>query len=139
MGEKSEARIIAGIEALARRSDRIPLGTAWPFAHSLMTYLGKVDGVSAVDVGGSLRRMRETVGDLDLLAAAANSSQVMDAFCEHPDVIEVLGKGDTKSSVEFSSGIRAQLWVHPPERFGTALQYATGSKDHNVRIRETSP
>ncbi len=136
MGEKSEAKIITGIEALARRSDRIPLGTAWPFAHSLMSYLGKVDGVQAVDVGGSLRRMRETVGDLDLLAAAADSSQVMEAFCGHADVIEVLGKGETKSSVEFSSGIRAQLWVHPPERFGTALQYATGSKDHNVRLRE---
>jgi len=61
---------------------------------------------------------------------------VMDAFTRLPGVIRVLGKGDTKSSIEFTDGTRAQVWVHPPERFGTALQYATGSKDHNVRLRE---
>jgi DNA polymerase (family 10) len=80
--------------------------------------------------------MRATVGDLDLLAAAEESGPVMDAFVERADVARVLGHGETKSSVEFTHGMRAQLWVHPPERFGTALQYATGSKDHNVRLRE---
>jgi DNA polymerase (family 10) len=136
MGEKSEAKVIAGIESLARRSDRIPLGRAWPFAQEMLSWLRGLPGVSAAEAAGSLRRMRSTVGDLDLLVAAADSAPVMQAFTTRPDVLRVLGQGQTKSSVEFEHGLRAQLWVHPPERFGTALQYATGSKDHNVRLRE---
>ena len=136
MGIKSETRIITGIEALARRTDRIPLGTAWPFAQELLGFLDSIESVQVVEVGGSLRRMKATVGDLDLLAAAEDSGLVMDAFVGHPDVIDMISRGDTKSSVEFVNNIRAQLWVHPPERFGTALQYATGSKEHNVRLRE---
>jgi DNA polymerase (family 10) len=136
MGEKSEAKIIAGIEALGRRTDRIPLGKAWPFAEELLVYLRKAPGVKAVELGGSLRRMRATVGDIDILAAAKDSSAVMDAFVNRKDVARVLGKGETKASVEFRQGLRAQLWVHPPEHWGTALVYATGSKDHNVRLRE---
>jgi DNA polymerase (family 10) len=136
MGEKSEAKIIAGIEALGRRSNRIPLGRAWPFAQELIAYLKKAPGVEAVEVGGSLRRMRATVGDIDILAAAKDSKTVMDAFVNRKDVARVLGKGETKSSVEFTHGLQAQLWVHPPEHWGTALVYATGSKDHNVRLRE---
>jgi DNA polymerase (family 10) len=80
--------------------------------------------------------MRETVGDLDLLVAAEDSTPVMEAFTNLPEVLQVIGSGKTKSSVEFNNGLRAQLWVHPPERFGTALQYASGSKGHNVRLRE---
>jgi DNA polymerase (family 10) len=136
MGEKSEAKIIAGIEALGRRTDRIPLGRAWPFAEELVDYLRKAPGVKEVELGGSLRRMRATVGDIDILAAAKDSSAVMDSFVKRKDVVRVLGKGGTKASVEFTQGLRAQLWVHPPEHWGTALVYATGSKDHNVRLRE---
>jgi DNA polymerase (family 10) len=136
MGEKSEAKIIAGIEALGRRTDRIPLGRAWPFAEELLDYLRSAPGVKAVELGGSLRRMRATVGDIDILAAAKDSSDVMEAFVTRKDVARVLGKGGTKASVEFRQGLRAQLWVHPPEHWGTALVYATGSKDHNVRLRE---
>jgi DNA polymerase (family 10) len=136
MGDKSEAKIIAGIEALGRRSNRIPLGKAWPFAQELMAYLRKASGVEAVELGGSLRRMRATVGDIDILAAAKDSGAVMDAFVSRKDVARVLGKGETKASVEFTHGLQAQLWVHPPGHWGTALVYATGSKDHNVRLRE---
>ena len=136
MGEKSEARITAGIEALKRRGDRIPLGKAWPFAQELLEMLRKVPGVTAASAGGSLRRMRSTVGDLDLLAGAKDSGPVMEAFTGRKDVVRVVSRGETKASVEFENHLRAQLWVHPPERFGTALQYATGSKDHNVRLRE---
>ncbi len=85
---------------------------------------------------GSLRRMRSTVGDLDILVAAKDSAAVMEAFVHLPRVERVLGQGGFKASIEFNDGVRAQLWVHPPERFGTALVYATGSKDHNVRLRE---
>jgi DNA polymerase (family 10) len=79
--------------------------------------------------------MRSTVGDIDILVAAKHSQPVMEAFAGLPNVARVLSKGETKSSVEFGDGVRAQVWVHPPERFGTALQYATGSKDHNVQLR----
>jgi DNA polymerase (family X) len=136
MGAKSETQILEGIESLARRSGRIPLGTAFPRAQQILAALKGVEGVSAAEPAGSLRRMRPTVGDLDLLVGAVDSKPVMDAFTTLPGVTRVLGKGDTKASIEFSDGLRAQLWVHPPERFGTALQYATGSKDHNVRLRE---
>jgi DNA polymerase (family X) len=136
MGEKSEAKILAGIEALGRRSTRLPLGRVWPFAQELVETLRQVPGVTAVEVGGSLRRMRSTVGDIDIMAAAKESSAVMEALVGRKDIARVLGKGDTKASVEFTHGLQAQLWVHPPEHWGTALVYATGSKDHNVRLRE---
>ncbi|MGD0611199.1 MAG: DNA polymerase/3'-5' exonuclease PolX [Anaerolineales bacterium] len=135
MGEKSEAQILSGIESLARRSGRIPLGRAYPLAQEIIAVLKKVKGVIAAEPAGSLRRMRPTVGDLDILVASKESGPVMEAFVNLPGVVRVLGKGDTKSSVEFGDGVRAQVWVHPPEKFGTALQYATGSKDHNVRLR----
>jgi len=136
MGEKSEVKIIAGIEALGRRSKRVSIGRAWPFAQELLAFLRVIPGVNAVELGGSLRRMRSTVGDIDILAAANDSSSVMEAFILRKDVRRVLGKGETKASVEFNHGLQAQLWVHPPEHWGTALIYATGSKDHNVRLRE---
>lgn len=139
MGEKSEAKILGGIASLKRRQeqgDRTPIEKAWPFAEEQLAMLRALPGVTAVEAAGSLRRMRETVGDLDILVAAADSEPIMAAFTSQPGVARVLGQGGTKASVEFSNGMRAQVWVHPPERFGTALQYATGSKDHNVRLRE---
>ncbi len=136
MGEKSEAQILSGIESLSRRSGRIPLGRAWPLAQEIIGVLQDVEGVVRAEPAGSLRRMRSTVGDLDILVASENPEPVMDAFTTLPGVMRVLGRGDTKASVEFTDGLRAQLWVHPPQEFGTALVYATGSKDHNVRLRE---
>ena len=136
MGSKSEAAILAGIATLARRSRRIPLGRAWPLAQGIVSELRKVPGVARVEPAGSLRRMRSTVGDIDILVASSDSGPVMERFTTLPGVARVLGRGDTKSSIEFGDGVRAQVWVHPPERFGTALLYATGSKDHNVRLRE---
>lgn len=136
MGEKSEVKILEGIDSLSRRSGRTPLGTALPVAREILAMLRKVKGVVAAETAGSLRRMKVTVGDLDLLVASADSEPVMQAFVSQKDVVRVLGQGTMKSSIEFSNGMRAQLWVHPPEKFGTALQYATGSKDHNVRLRE---
>jgi len=136
MGAKSESAIIEGIASLSRRSGRIPLGRAYPLAQDIIKTLKKVKGVVDAEPAGSLRRMRSTVGDLDILVAAKDSSAVMEAFVNLPGVSRVLGKGETKSSIEFTDGVRAQVWVHPPEKFGTALQYATGSKDHNVQLRQ---
>ena len=136
MGAKSETAILEGIASLSRRSGRLPLGRAYPLAHEIIKTLKKVKGVVDAQPAGSLRRMRSTVGDLDILVAAKDSAPVMEAFTSLPGVSRVLGKGETKSSIEFTDGVRAQVWVHPPEKFGTALQYATGSKDHNVQLRQ---
>jgi len=136
MGAKSETAILDGIASLARRSGRIPLGKAYPLAQEIIKILKSVKGVTDAQSAGSLRRMRSTVGDLDILVAAKDSKAVMEAFVNLKGVERVLGKGDTKASIEFYDGVRAQVWVHPPERFGTALQYSTGSKDHNVRLRQ---
>ena len=136
MGAKSEAAIIEGIESLSRRTARIPLGQAYPLAQALISELKKVKGVVDAQTGGSLRRMRETVGDLDILVASKDPAAVMDMFVKLPRIHRVLGRGPTKSSIEFNDGLRVQLWVHPPEEFGTASVYAVGSKEHNIRLRE---
>lgn len=136
MGAKSETAILDGIASLARRSGRLPLGKAYPLAQEIIRILKGVKGVVDAQPAGSLRRMRSTVGDLDILVAAKDSAAVMEAFVNLKGVERVLGKGDTKASIEFFDGVRAQVWVHPPEKFGTALQYATGSKDHNVKLRQ---
>ena len=136
MGARSEAKLLDGIESLARRTGRTPLGVAWPAAQAQLEMIRGIKGVKAAEAAGSLRRMKDTVGDIDILVSAEESAPVMKAFVEQPKVARVLGEGEIKSSVEFQDGSRAQIWVHAPERFGTALQYATGSKDHNVRLRE---
>lgn len=136
MGEKSEAKIIAGIEARKRSSGRVPLGVAWPVAQELVKFLRGLPGVRMAESAGSLRRMKATIGDLDFLVASDNAEPVMAAFVTHPLVARVLGHGPTKSSVELTNGLQADLRVLPPDRFGTLLQYFTGSKEHNVKLRE---
>jgi len=136
MGAKSENAILEGIASLARRTGRSPLGRAYPLAQEIVKILKAVKGVAEAEPAGSLRRMCSTVGDLDIIVAAKDSSAVMEAFVNLPGVNRVLGKGETKSSIEFTDGVRAQVWVYPPKEFGTAIQYATGSKDHNVQLRQ---
>ncbi len=137
MGARSEARILESIEALkSRETTRISIARARPVADSLLERLRLLPGVSAAEPAGSLRRGRETVGDIDLLVAARKPREVIEAFLALPEVVRVRGQGDTKASVELANGIPVQVWVHPPEHFGTALQYATGSQAHNVRLRE---
>jgi DNA polymerase (family 10) len=137
MGEKSEAKILAGIESLARRATgRRPLGQAWNLAQDVLAFLREQPGVKQAEAAGSLRRSRSTIGDLDFLVAADDAGPIMEAFCAQPGVARVLGKGPTKSSVEFANGLQADVRVLPKERFGTLLQYFTGSKDHNVKLRE---
>jgi DNA polymerase (family 10) len=137
MGAKSEARILESIQALKQRqTDRMSIGVALPIAEQLLGELRKHPRVMAAETAGSLRRMRETVGDLDLLVSTDHPDEVMQAFVELPIVGRVRSRGEVKTSVELIDGVRVQVWTHPSERFGTALQYATGSKDHNVRLRE---
>lgn len=136
MGEKSQTKILTGIEALGRRSGRLPLGQVLPFAEELLVQIRKVKGVKRAEAAGSLRRMRHTVGDIDILVASTDPAKVIEAFTTAPNVARITGSGTVKSGVEFHNGMRGQIWVHHPTRFGTALQYATGSKEHNVRLRE---
>ena len=136
MGEKSEARVIDGIEALKRRPKRRLLGNVRPIALDLLEWLHAQPGVEQAEAAGSLRRWKATIGDLDLVAASRAPAVVMAAFTALPQVLRVLGQGENKASVELKDGLNIQLWVQPPERFGTLLQFVTGSKDHNVRLRE---
>ena len=136
MGAKSEERILAGLAALSRRTNRMLLGNARPLALRWLAWLNAQPGVEAAEVAGSLRRWKSTIGDLDLVAACRSPKPLMEAFVHHPDVVRIAGQGENKSSVELSNGINLQLWAQPPERFGTLLQFVSGSKDHNVRLRE---
>lgn len=137
LGARSEAKILAGIEILNRRSDRISLGTAWPVAAELLEGVRTTcSEVQEVAVAGSLRRMRATIGDIDLLAASEAPASVMRAFVALPAVAEVILSGPTKTSVRLHNGLQADLRVLEPDRWGTALQYFSGSQAHNVRLRE---
>ncbi len=143
MGAKSEAKVLAGIEALKRRTGRTPLGVAWPLAHSMLDALRQVPGVVQVAPAGSLRRARETVGDLDLLVASADAEpaspeaarRVMACFRALPQVAEVLLSGPTKTTIRTHDGLQVDLRVLELARWGTALQYFTGSQAHNIHLR----
>ncbi|MCB0163684.1 MAG: DNA polymerase/3'-5' exonuclease PolX [Anaerolineae bacterium] len=137
MGAKSEARILASIEALERReTGRVHLGIAWPLAKQMVAVLNNLPDALKVEVAGSLRRMRETIGDLDFLVVTENPQPIMAAFKELADVQEVIAAGETKTSVRFKNGLQADLRCLEPARWGTALQYFTGSQAHNVKVRE---
>lgn len=136
LGEKTEARILANLETRKRSLGRMPLGQAWPLAQELLGFLRTLPHVKTAEAAGSLRRMKATVGDLDLLVASDDASAVMAAFVVHPSVARVLVSGPSKTSVELDNGLQADLRVLPPARFGTLLQYFTGSQAHNVKLRE---
>ncbi len=137
MGAKTEAKLIKAIDALARHGDdRTPIGDAWPLAQEILSVLAELPGVEKTAVAGSLRRRRETIGDVDLLVAAKESAHIMETFVNLSQVESISGHGPTKSSVILLNGMQVDLRVLPPERWGTLLSYFTGSKNHNVRLRE---
>jgi DNA polymerase (family 10) len=136
-GAKSEAKILAGIETLARRvTGRVHMGIAYPAARDLVAALEKLPLVERVTFAGSLRRFRATIGDLDILAATADSGSVMAAFGRLPQVEAVLLGGETKMRVRLLNGLEADLRCLERARWGTALQYFTGSQAHSVKLRE---
>lgn len=137
MGAKTEANIIAGIEALTKHGvTRTPLGVAWPIAQEILAVLAQVPGVGQTAIGGSLRRMKETIGDIDLLVAADSPDAVMDRFGSLDVVESVAARGPTKSRVVLLNGLGVDLRVLPQSRWGTLLAYFTGSQAHNIRLRE---
>lgn len=135
-GEKSVENIHRGIAMRARMTGRLPIGIALPLAEEILTVLRRAKGVDRVEIAGSLRRRRDTVGDLDFLATSTKPEEVMDLFCSLPQVARVTAKGSTKSTVFLKEGLDADLRVVDPEVFGAALHYFTGSKDHNVHMRK---
>jgi len=139
MGAKSEQKIIDGIEALARQTGRAPLGTALPAAQAILDKLLHIPGALEGAVAGSIRRGRPTIGDIDLLVSVTSMDEaapIMDAFVAAENVARVLGHGPTKSSVELLNGLQVDLRVLPKERWGTGLNYFTGSQAHNIKMRE---
>jgi len=136
MGVKTEEKIIHGIEFLKKSGSRMVLGFAMPVFRNILDKIKGIDGVKTAEFAGSVRRMQETVGDLDILAISTKPSKVMDFFVSMPEVEAVHAHGPTKSSVRLKIGIDADLRVLSLESFGAALQYFTGDKYHNVRLRE---
>jgi len=134
-GAKSEQNVLDGIAFLKRRTGRSRLGDAWSLAQSILSQLRDVPGVLQAAPAGSLRRMRETVGDLDILVASPDAQPVTERFTHLADVDEVMLSGATKTSVRTRSGLQVDLRVLEPERWGTALQYFTGSQAHNIHLR----
>ncbi|MDA8128713.1 MAG: DNA polymerase/3'-5' exonuclease PolX [Betaproteobacteria bacterium] len=134
-GEKTERNILQAVEAHVGHAHRFKLAVAARYAESLVAFLKGVPGVDQVTVAGSFRRMRETVGDLDILVTAAPDSPVMQHFTAYDEVAGILSAGSTRASVVLKSGLQVDLRVVAHQAYGAALVYFTGSKAHNIAIR----
>ena len=135
LGDKTADNILQQIQALRRKDQRIPIGEALPVVDEILDALRTLSGVKNLTAAGSLRRFRETVGDIDLMGTADNPEEVINAFVVLPKVSEVLAKGPTKASVILPGGLQADLRMVEHDSFGSLLQYFTGSKQHNVTLR----
>jgi DNA polymerase (family 10) len=135
LGAKVEENILKGIEQYRRYKGRKLLSEALPRAESILNELRKLDAVDKITIAGSLRRMRETIGDIDILVVSKRPKEVMDSFTNLDGVEDIVAKGDTKSSIVLK-GIDVDLRVVDAVSFGAAAHYFTGSKHHNIRIRE---
>lgn len=136
MGEKTAENIRHQIQALRRKDQRIPIGEALPLVEEITQALRPLPGLRNLTAAGSLRRFRETVGDLDLMGTADQPEAAIDAFVHLPLVKEVLAQGSTKASVIVAGGLQVDLRLVEHERFGSLLQYFTGSKQHNIALRD---
>ncbi len=133
---RTEENILKGIEFLERAGERIPLGTAYPIASALIDTLSDLPGVKEATFAGSLRRMNETVGDIDILVSSGTPENVIDHFTHLGEVDRILAEGKTKGSIITRDQIQVDLRVVSPDSYGAALNYFTGSKEHNIRLRE---
>jgi len=135
-GEKTEGNILRGISLMQQTGARVQVGVAMDLAEDIIAQLSTVKECRRVAYAGSLRRMAETIGDVDILVASVKPEPIMDAFRTLTHVQRVIGSGETKTSIRTTQGIQVDLRVVPPEAWGAALQYFTGSKAHNIRTRE---
>ncbi|MGQ9571287.1 MAG: DNA polymerase/3'-5' exonuclease PolX [Thermodesulfovibrionales bacterium] len=134
--EKTEENILKGVEMLKRGMERQPLGKVLPIANDILEHLRKKAPVKKLSVAGSIRRWKETIKDIDILATSEDPKEVMKVFVHLPNVKEILMQGPTKSSLILNEGLQVDLRVVEEESFGAALAYFTGSKAHNIRLRE---
>ncbi|HEX2267557.1 MAG TPA: DNA polymerase/3'-5' exonuclease PolX [Actinomycetota bacterium] len=135
-GPKTEENILRGIELVQQSGDRVLLGVAMDLAEEIVAELSSIRGCAKCTYAGSLRRMADTIGDIDILVASNKAGPVMDAFTKLSYVERVIARGDTKASIRTTKGLQVDLRVIAPDVWGAALQYFTGSKAHNIRIRE---
>lgn len=135
LGEKTAENILQQIQALRRKDQRIPIGEALPVVEEVLGSLRQLPGVRNLTAAGSLRRFRETVGDIDLMGTADNPEEVIKAFTSLPQIRQVLAQGPTKASVILPGGLQADLRMVEHDSFGSLLQYFTGSKQHNIALR----
>ncbi len=135
-GEKSQKNILEGIEFLKRSSGRLSLGKITPVVEDILKKLSGLKEVEKISSAGSFRRKKETIGDIDILAVSKEPEKVMAFFVGTKDVVKIWGSGPTKSSVRIKEGIDVDLRIVPAESFGSALQYFTGSKEHNIITRK---
>ena len=140
MGAKSVEKIAEGIKFLESSSQRTPRGIALPIAETIVEYLSELDEVEDIQIAGSLRRGMETVHDVDVLCTSTKPKKIIEAFVNSPNACRILAAGDTKGSITVASGLDNELQIDlrvvPKKSLGAALQYFTGSKEHNVRLRE---
>jgi DNA polymerase (family 10) len=135
-GPKTEENILQGIGFLKTGKGRFLLGDILPISQKVLEKLQALPEVEKIDTAGSLRRMKETIGDVDFLVISSHPDKVMDFFVSLPGVVKVWGHGNTKSSVRLQEGLNMDLRVIPPASYGAALQYFTGSKEHNIALRK---
>lgn len=135
-GEKSQQKVLSAIAAYRKRTGRFRLADAEQIVEPLVAHLRSLASVERIEVAGSYRRRRETVGDIDILVIAREAQEVMQRFTSYRDVRKVELAGDTKATVVLESGLQVDLRLLPPESYGAALQYFTGSKEHNVKLRK---
>ena len=134
-GAKTQAKILAGIESLRRFQGRTLISEALPAAEEIAAYLAKLPGVTAVAVAGSIRRRRETVGDVDIVAGGDEQAPVMQTVTAMPSVLSVIAQGPTKTSVTLRNGLNVDVRLVTPAQYPSALHHFTGSKEHNVALR----
>lgn len=135
-GQKTEQNILASIQMSRMAGKRHLLGSVLPVAREIEQRLASLSSVGQVSLAGSIRRRKETIGDLDILATSMRPEEVMEAFSSLPGVSRILARGTTKTSVVLSTGVQADLRVVRDEHYGAALQYFTGSKEHNIALRK---
>ena len=136
LGDKTAGNILQQIQALRRKDQRIPIGEALPIVEQILGSLRPIPGVRNLTYAGSLRRFRETLGDIDLMGTADNPKEVIDAFVSLPQIGQVLAQGSTKASAIAAGGLQVDLRMVEHDSFGSLLQYFTGSKQHNISLRE---
>ncbi len=135
-GAKSEENILKGIKTMEQRTGRMLLGCAYYYGKKIEDYMRIAGKLELVSVAGSLRRMKETIGDIDLLVGSDEPRSAMGIFTSSPEVEEIIVTGETKSSVRLKDGVQVDLRVVRTESYGAALQYFTGSKEHNIELRK---